>query len=59
MYPSKVQETPMMQERKYENWRCETSGGSGSCTSFTAIASFTMMMINSELSATNFCEFIP
>ena len=26
--PSKVQETPMMQERKFENWRCETSGGS-------------------------------
>ena len=38
MYPSKVQETPMMQERKYENWRCETSGGSGSCSSFTANA---------------------
>ena len=27
-------------------------------TSFTATASFTMMMINSELSATNFGEFI-
>ena len=38
MYPSKVQETPMMQERKYENWRCELKRQEDQVLVLTAIA---------------------